>query len=335
MTANITVLDLEAYSGLTLEQLGERAIANIAAAKTPGISEPWLRKTFGLAKDLPLEQALRRKVKKHIARYRSQRPKKLRAFCGQAHHCVQIALQRRYLTAPPDFTLVITDDLLHRGLPSELRSWVQTHNIGAYYAERNTVFVASTLPNLIVAHEVGHALSLRQEQRQSGFLRLQPRPDGRWQRLGNKWLNEGITVLWEELSVNDGTTLPTRHDPDDTYCWYREATLALLRELALDQETALEAYFGNHTARAVIEAYVIRRFGCTLDDLQQVTLYQKIAFTRRLLHGEPVEHKIRTGNIRVQRDGIMIAVKPDVQIADDWRQLATIFPNLTLIEPKE
>lgn len=335
MTGNITVLDLETYGGRTLEQLGERVIEKFAVSKTPEISERWLRKTFGLADNLPREQALRQQVAENIARYRKELPEKTRAFSDQADHCVRIALQWRYLTTAPGFTLVITDDLLHRGLPGDAYCLAPSPNICVYAAERNTIYVAHPLPNVVVAHEVGHALSLRQEQRQSGFLRLQPRPDGRWQRLGNKWLDEGTTVLWEELSVNDGSTLPSRRDPDDAYCWYREATLALLQELSLDQETALAAYFGGHTARAVIAMNVIRRFGCTLDDLQRVALYQKIGFTRQLLHGEPVEHKIRTGHVRVQPAGILVTEKPDRQLADDWRQLATIFPNLTLIKPKE
>lgn len=335
MSTNITVLDLEAFSGLTLEQLGEQALERMAKARTPDISDRWLRQTFKLDADLPLEEALRRKVAENIARYRSVLPKKTLAFREQAHHCVRIALERRYLTAAPGFTLVITDDLLHRGLPSDLRCLVPSSNVCAYSMERNTVYVAHTLPNLIAAHEVGHALSMRQEQQQIGFLRLERRPDGQWQRRGNKWLDEGATVLWEELSVNDGSTLPERLDPDDTYCWYRDATLALLQVLAIGHETVLAAYFGNDAARAAIEANIAGQFRCTLDDLQLVTLCQKIAFTRQLLRGDPVEHEIRTGNVRIRRNGILITEKPNRRLADNWRQLAKIFPNLTLIEPKE
>lgn len=331
--ANITVLDLEAYSGLTLEQLGQQAIANIATSKAPEISERWLRKTYGLAKDLPLEQALRRKVTKHIARYRSEWPKKSRAFFGQAHDCVQIALERRYLTAASGFTLVITDDLLHRGLPSDLRCWVQPYHVCTFDCGRNAVVVSHALPNLIVAHEVGHALSCRREQQQRGFLRLQQQPDGLWHGLGANWFDEGVTLLWEELSVNDGSTLPERHDPSDVYCWYRDATLALLEVLELNQETALRAYFGNNDSRAAVEARAQQRFHCRLDDLRHVGLYQKIEFTRRLVRGEPIQHKLPGATSKVRRDGVL-QTKPNTEIIEKWRRLAEIFPNLTLIERK-
>lgn len=334
MTTNITVLDLEAFSGITLERLGELALERMAKSRTPDISDRWLRKTFGLA-DGPIEQALHNKVAENIARYRSVLPEKTRAFGEQAHHCVRLALERRYLTATPGFTIVITDDLLHRRLPSDLRGWVQPYRVCTFDCGRNAVVVSHTLPNLIVAHEVGHALSFRSERLQIGFLKLQLGPDGRWKRLGNKWFDEGVTVLWEEMSVNDRSTLPERQDPNNVYCWYRDATLALLQVLAIGQETLLAAYFSNDAARTAIEAQVLQRFNCLIDDLQPVGLYQNIAFTRRLFGGEPVEHKIPNATVKVRRGGKLMTMPPDTELIADWRELAAIFPNLRLIEPKE
>lgn len=335
MKTNVTVFDLEAFSGQTLEWLGEQALERIAKSRTSDISDRWLRKKFGLAADVPPELGLRTKIADNIARYRSRLPEKTIEFRAQTEYCQRLVVERGYLTSAPGFTLVITDDLLHRGLPAHLRCWVPPHNICAFSVEHNAVYVAHTLPNLIVAHEVGHAFSLRQARQQIGLLQLQRRADGQWQRHGSKWLGEGVTVLWEELSVNDGSTLPERHDPDNTYCWYREATRELLRQLTIGQETVLAAYFGNDAARAAVEIHIVQRFGCTLDDLKYVALCQKISFTRRLFNRELVQHTIRTGNVHVRRDGLLITEKPNTELIERWRKLAQIFPNLSLIEPNQ
>ncbi|MDD5110471.1 MAG: hypothetical protein PHI63_04630 [Patescibacteria group bacterium] len=332
MSTQITVLDLEAYGGCMLEQLGEQALGNITANRTTAVSQRWLRKTFELPAGVPLEPALRQAVADRIVRYRATLPEKKRAFGAQADDCVRIAAERNYVGNPAGFTIVVTDDLLHRGLPGHLRCWAPPHHVCAYSLEHNAVFVAHTLPNLIVAHETGHALSLQRNRYRIGFLQLEPKANGGFRRCGSKWLDEGITVLWEELTVNDGSTIPERQNPDDWYCWARNATQILVKELGVDQETALRAYFGNLDAYHQLTRQVSRWYGCALDDLQHVALYTDIGFTRRLLQSEPVEHRIGSTIARIKRSGVWIAQGKDTRLTDSWHKLAATFPNLTLID---
>ena len=192
---------------------------------------------------------------------------------------------------------------------------------------------------MLVAHEVGHALSRHCRKPgfgpDTGFRCHELDPDGTTYRLTwrSKWLDEGVTVLWEELSVNDGSTLPERDDAGDIYPWYREAVRALMAALNLDQDTMLRAYFGNEAACALLEARVRQRFNCALGELDVITLLTEIDFTRKLFRGEPVRHQLVHQKIRVLRRGQLVSERQNSELIAKWRKLAQIFPNLTLIEP--
>ncbi len=149
-------------------------------------------------------------------------------------------------------------------------------------------------------------------------MRYVPQKDKDDRVEGNQWLNEGTTVLWENLSVNDGSRFSQRDEEQDFYPHSRDLTLMLLRETGLEQDVLFRAYFGDAAARSLLETKVKERFGHSIDELNCFTLKLDKEWIERILRGEP-----ETLELYGTEDEGLLAEK---------RKFTEIFPNVRLVQ---
>lgn len=313
----VEMQDISAFSEFSLEKLSERSVEIILEKVKKGqISEDYYRRKYNLPNNQPFVEELQRFAEETIECYRKNVTEKTQSFKRQADDCFTVAKQRGYLTEARDYRIIITDNLLHHGLEHS----EDTPAINTFSQSLNAVYVEYTQPNKLVAHEVGHALSLRPNEGRSGFATSEAEYKSTG-RKGNKWFNEGVTVMWEDISVNDGSIIPSREAQHDYYGWSRDATRVIIDELKLDDDTVFKAYFGDRAARELIEKKVNERFKCSLDDLQCLTLKTDIDFTRRVIYGEKVELTIKD----TTHDSVIKMMN----------KLSEIFPNVSIVDTRE
>lgn len=309
------VFDVAAWSGLTLEEIIERAIMKIS--QEPERFRRSIRSKFTLDTELGFEEALRSKASESVRNYREKFEMAAARFSKQAADCARLAQERGYLHAQPrDYSIVPVTEFLRRGLPEGL-SYVHATS---FDPSHDAVILDIDASNAMVAHEVGHALSMDAQKMRSGVLPLElDQKNGRLGTRGATWINEGLTVLWERMSVNDGSGLAARGRQGDLlYSWAAEAVPVLLDHLGLDKEVGLKAYFGDAEARRQLDEAIHNKYHCQLDDLQCLGYEPDIEWTKKVLAGQPVHVTIKPGWHET--------------VIKTLEKLSQIFPNVTYSE---
>ncbi|MFA6553866.1 MAG: hypothetical protein WCT27_05590 [Patescibacteria group bacterium] len=308
------VFDVATWSGETLDKIIERAITKIS--QEPMRFRDKVRKNFELDAELEFDEALRSKVLESVRNYQEKFEAASVRFSEQAAECDKLARERGYLqTEPRGYSIVPMTELLRRGLPEGF-SYVHTTSYDPNY---DAVILDIDIPNAAVAHEVGHALSVDFQKKRIGVMNLEL--DKKTNRLGirgARWIDEGLTVIWERMNVNDGSEESGRRQSGDRYGWAAEAVPLLLDHLGLDQEVGLKAYFGDAEARRQLDDAIHHRFNCQLDDLQCLGYKLDIEWTKKVLAGRPVHVTIKPG-------------WHDTEI-ETLEKLTQIFPNVTFNE---
>lgn len=313
---HIEMQDLATFSGVDLEELGRRSVEEILdRVGKDDKFEGLIRRKFGLSEETPFDEALRGLAERSISEYQKNLAEKMQSFRQQGDDCITLVQEQGYLSEVDGFRIILTDDFIHYGLEPENRP-----NINSFSEDHKAVYVRHTEPNRLVAHEVGHALSTRYDEGRTGFTTSDNKRKQTGER-GNKWFNEGVTIMWEDLSVNDGSSIPSREDPHDMYNWYREATRLIIEELKLDDDTVFKAYFGDRQSLDLVEEKVNERFGYSLDDLQCLALKLDIDFTKSIIAGENVELTIK----KTDRDSKIETIE----------KLVGIFPNVSVIDKRK
>lgn len=316
------IKDLSDFSGLTLEEISKSAIKNILDDIEKNIEkkkslEGHYRRKFNLSDDQPLTEALQYCAQESLEKYHQSIVEKKQSFQKQAEDCYNLAKKRGYITEAKKIDIIISNPFLNKGLERlEYKIDLNTFN-----PDLNSVIIDCEQTNRALAHEMGHALSYYPEQSKDGFRDIVKKPDGKTTLKKNYWFNEGVTIIWEELSVNDDSVIPSRNDPRDSYYWYRETTRLILKESVVSDELALRAYFGNEETRQTLEDKINNRFNCSLDDLECLSFSQDIGMTKKIIAGEKVELKIKKSTHET--------------VIKIMKKLSEIFPNVSIKEVKE
>ncbi len=316
-TSLVEIQDITAFAGIDMEELKEKSVANLLAEikKEGERSEKHWRKKLDIPEDTPLEDGLKQRVEERAREYQEHIEASITRFQEQTDHCLRLAKEKGYIEAERPFSIIVTDPLLKYGsaepkaMPWERRYDIHTDCIGICYGD----------PNILLAHEIGHALSADPDTKRSGFThRLSVRQEGKEEKWeGNKWLNEGTTVIWEEMSANDDSIIPQRGEKFDSYNWSRDAARLLIEELGLNEDTLLKAFFRNQEAISLLERRCQERFHCSIDDLDCLKIELDTDLTKRIISGQPVEMKMNQS----RHDAIIDTVK----------KLQEIFPNVNII----
>jgi hypothetical protein len=306
----ITVDSLEQYTGSDLQTLVIKAtVTRLEHVFRDRQAEAYARRQYGVRSKKTLQTAIQAEVQQHLALYQDGFAAKKVAFTAQAQYCLDLALNQGFIATSKDIHIVILDSLLLHGSPI-------VSDANQYDHDTNTILIEIQQPNQMLAHEVGHCLSADMDNCRLGFIYFEFDQTGQRIGKGNQWLNEGTTIIWEELSTNDGSSIPSRKKKWDMYGWYRAATKLLLQEIDVIEDTLLRAYFGQAQYRQPVLKKIEQRFGATIEELDCLMLRLEPEWTAQILRGEPVIADIHKN------------LQQEVQ--DQYKKLATIFPNVTL-----
>lgn len=311
----ITIEDLGAVLEVPLDTVPDLAVSNLMQHVQSGtFKEAKLRREYSLNPTLPLDEALREHAVEALNRYRDALAEKSETFRVQIEHCAELALSHCYLETIPPITLRVSDKFLFHALP-DADNFTKTN----FFNDKDGyVSAAIDAPNKIVAHEVGHLLSFNNEEQQTGFQPVDNKGE-HW--AGIQALNEGVTVLWEEFATNDGSEVPQRYEEFDLYTWSKDTVRAVLSVIARDEDFLFRAYFGKKDAREEFARLIAERFGTSIEELFDCLSFSTdFTLTQKILSGEPVE--------------VTINALATEQMAENKFKLATIFPNVRIIDKR-
>lgn len=201
----------------------------------------------------------------HILKYQ-ERVNELNNFIPEHLKKVHEWLDEKDLTPkqnPDLIPVIISDEILHLGVENDYPPV-----FGEYFdVEHNTIFLTGQENLNAVAHEYFHGMAYNSETKEAGFKHFL---EGK--HSGNVWLDEGITMIGEFA------TFPTREKNkrdkydemyDGGYYWL---TQLFLKELNVSQDEALRAYFMEEPYRSQFEKKTKERFGCTIDELNELLI---------------------------------------------------------------
>jgi len=312
-TTPIFLEDIATYGGTSIEELARSVVASIvdAARKRPEFEKHY-RETYGIADQQDFQQGMNVFADRRIKEFQEHFPRKQKEFKEQAAHCLTFARQHGYIADTRPIHIVITDWFLTCGKPNLTGTDSYDHRTGV-------TFVGIDRPNILLAHELGHSLSHTQTEKGSqrvGFSIFEPLGGGEEKMHGCQWLNEGTTVLWENQSVNDRSTFSQRALEEDFYPYSRDLAKLLLEKIGVPEEILFKAYFGDREALHFLNDAINRRFKCTMEDLNCLTLKLDIKWAKSILDGQPVT--------------IEILETDHTSIIPEKEQLARIFPNVII-----
>lgn len=315
---HIEIQDISTFSGLSLEELSRKAIEIILEkVRENPISENRYRRKYNLTGGQPFAKELERYAQKITENHQRSAAEKMLLFKQQADDCFALAKKKEYLAKTRDYKIIIADNFLHYGLqPSKF-----TPTLNSYSQDLNAIYIELNAPNKLLAHEIGHVLSTRPHESATGFTRLEKSKEGRIISVGNKWFNEGVTVMWEETSVNDNSVIPSREEEGDYYGWCQAATHLVMKKLALNEDTVFKAYFGNYESRNLVEQKLKEYFKCTLEDLRCLSLKLDMEFTKKIIQGDKVE--------------LIIKNTTSDSAIKQMDKLSEIFPNVSIIDTRK
>ncbi|TSC58059.1 MAG: hypothetical protein Greene041619_838 [Candidatus Peregrinibacteria bacterium Greene0416_19] len=306
------VTDISSHCRKSPEELADGAVRSLLRlAREKPDTEMWICEWEHLPSELPLETALRKKAARCVAAYRESIEEKREAFTAQAEHCVRLLRKNGWSDARQPVQIVIVDRFLAQGAAGQVP-------VDQYEYESGTVFIDRDRPNILLAHELGHLFSHWKEGNRDhcGFIYHEEKPDGTRVQRGNQWFNEGATVLWENIAVNDGSTLAERNEGMDFYPFSRDMVRLLLHDLDLQEGALFRAYFGEAGATGLLEKRIQERYGCPLEDLSCLSLKLDTGWAERVLRGKP--------------ETIETFGTEDQGVLAEKRKLTEIFPNVTL-----
>jgi hypothetical protein len=310
----VSVEDLGTYAGMSIEALASAASESlIEGARERSESEAYFRERYDIPEGEDFAVGMRKFAVRKAREYRQLFEQKREGFIAQAHHCIQLAQTRRYIGQPPKVRVVVTDWFLtygKRGLT----------DVASYDHREKTTFILADSPNILLAHEVGHALSHSRERlgERVGFVTYETIREGEEKIHGSQLLNEGATVLWENLSVNDGSTYGQRSWDMDFYTHARDVTAYLLQKLGIPEDIFFQAYFGDADAQRFLEDAMGKAYGCTLEDLNCLGLRLSFDWAKKILDGERVE--------------VTISKQEDASVRAEKEDLGRVFSNVVLVE---
>lgn len=307
----IEIFDLENYSGMDIDDLKKESVDLILEkiGKNPKL-KGYYQKNFSLNKDEPIESALETYSDSIVAEYLSQKELLSEKYRKQAEYCLRLALEKGYMEGVKDIKILLSNKFFDKTQVDKQRHLT----VNSYDDRQDIICIEAGQPNRLLAHEIGHALSTNREKGIAGFSRIREKGEG----LTIYWFNEGVTVLWEELSVDDASEIPQRNEKYDFRQWARETVKIIIREADIDEDVLMRAYFGGEDAKKVVGQKIQDRFRCTLEDLEPLCYSLDVEFTKKIISGEIVE--------------IPIHKKTQKKIIESLKSLAVIFPNIYLVE---
>lgn len=313
----VSIKNIADFSGITVDELGEKRYQKVLQDIHDNPQrENYYREKFNINQQDPNEDAMREKIKAVTAEFMNKLPEKENECRQQIDHCLSIANERGYLQSEPEpLTIIISHSFLHWGSPFRPgKQYLNSHD-----PTNNAIIIDIDLPSTILAHEFGHALSTDKKDERSGIKTLVK--DEKKQELiskGNQWLNEGLTIIWEQMTTLDNREVPGRNEKGDPYHWYLEATKLILTEIDMSPDDALKAYFGDKKILELLRDKFQQRFHCSIEDLSSLEYKLDIDWTKKLVTGQPLEVTLKKTTNRSLREKLL--------------KLSGMFPNLTLNE---
>lgn len=307
----ILIQDIASFAGTSLKALAvQSAEIIIDSVKKNTDLEQSYRADFGLSADENFEDGIKRKAVEKAENFEGAFHKKAKEFHDQADFCAKFAKKEGYISEIPVMHIVVTDWFLSGGK-------VDLTGTDSYDYRTGITYICIDRPNILLAHEAGHALSHTKQENGIdvvGFTYYEP---GGKQRLGAQWMNEGMTVIWENRTVNDGSTFYQRDWEQDFYPHCRDLVTLVLHKCCVPLEIAFKAYFGDKDAMKYVNNAIQSTFHCELEDLDCLTSNLDIQWATSIINGEPME--------------IPFDLLEDRSKIQSKRLLARIFPNVRLL----
>ncbi|MDP2685305.1 MAG: hypothetical protein Q8P20_09820 [bacterium] len=313
----IVIKNIADFSSISISELEERTYQIMLqnTHENPKIENHY-REKYGISRQDPIEDALRELIKTASVDFMSKLREKENECQQQIDYCISIANKYGYLqNEPAPLTVIISHNLLHQGSP--FRPGKQYLN--SYDPTNNAIIIDINLPSTIIAHEFGHALSTDNKKIRSGIKTLI------WDEQnedlithGNEWLDEGLTVIWEQMTTLDNKNMPGRNKNGDPYNWYLQTTKLILTEINISPNDALKAYFGDETMLQLLRDKFFHRFNCSIEDLKHLGYKLDVEWTKKLITGQPIEETINKNTNQSVKKNLF--------------KLSEIFPNLKINE---
>jgi hypothetical protein len=311
--SSVEVMGLAEFSGKSLADLVELAVAE-TLKDVP--DEDWMelyRDKYNIPEGVSYEDGVAAYGEARMVEYEKGLDAMIEKAKQQIDHSQQMAIDLGYLEESRPVKLLIVEPFLRSSLGSKVvganRHDVETGLTTVLFGENNSV----------VAHEVGHALSHIPETQSAGFLTLEGKDEnGHNTTSGNQFLNEGMTVLWEEMSTDDGSTNDSYKEEVSLYGWYRDTTKRIIQEIGMPQEDVFKAYFGNEELRQEMESKIQERFNCSLDELSCLSFSLRHEDTAAILDGKELT--------------VSIGKQMHESTRKSRERLAKIFPNVKLVQ---
>ena len=225
---------------------------------------------------------------------------------------IEAWLEKENLTPkqrPESIPVFVADHLLYPGVPAQFpRAFGEKFD-----PSHNGIFVSPQHGNNVLAHEYVHGMSFDRQKQTGGFCRREGK-----RTLGNTWLDEAVTMIGEFA------TYPTkaryrRDEPDDLY---EEGYFWLMQEfqkaLGISEAELLHAYFGEEPFRSQLEEKTRKRFGCSIEKLDDVfwgSSKKSKEQTLKILKGEPVSLQTYEG----------------MGLEEKYTQLQRLFPHMSIV----
>lgn len=310
-----SLLDVEAYTGHSIDTLAAKTVENILnTVRSEPDLESYYRTKYNIDVGMSIEAGLRAYAINVIHQYKTELPIKMAQYAAQIEYCISYAKMHQYTTLPNPFSVIITDEFLGQGATPELPC-------DEYDYRTRTVFIGIDRPNMLLAHEVGHALSHTADTigtTNVGLRTIVKNMNDEAEYMGPQWLDEGATIVWEEATVNDGSHIPQRTEEHDIYAHFKSVTLLLLETINISSDLLLKAYFGDTEVKQYIFHSLETQFNCQMTDLDCLCLELDTSWARAVIYGEKVQVEVYDTD-------------PET-ILSKKQTLARIFPNVQLVK---
>ncbi|HPA25256.1 MAG TPA: hypothetical protein PLK76_00610 [bacterium] len=251
---------LENYSS---EELLENVFNVIKTESHPPYYELYLKKLNLLV--MALDEEIKNALRERIENYRIKVAELQEKIPQYIERLKSWVATNNYITKqnPESVDLYFYDKILIKGT-SEIFAQLGENR---FHPEFNVISVDEiNLVNVnIIFHEYMHSLAFDKENKNCGFRKL-----GIDQMAeGNRWLDEGITVMGE-LETCPENFISKIFVNRDEYASYLWLVKTYMQELKISKEELFRAYFGEGNYRLLLEQKNQKRFGCSIDKLESL-----------------------------------------------------------------
>ncbi len=280
---------------------------------------------YDLTRDKPFAEAVKDLAAAKISEFKRDIEADKARIRKQVEHCRNLVLSHGYLEESQlrEIKLVVSDGFFIEFMEDEM-GYVGINALGAYNPEEDITYVDRNKPNVLIAHETGHAMSSDEEFdttgfKKTGFVMYKTGDEDIGEQVGNQYFNEGATEIWEEFSVNDGSVT------DDTsmrvYTFWKNLIKAILEQTNQSTDDLFKAYFAGGEALTDFKRKLFDKYNTTIDGLECLNIL--ISRDQLELGPDILKGKQVTLVYGKKRDNRPINIRRAYEVAE-------VFSNVTL-----